>query len=521
MSARVITNEQLCELSEAHDQAISELANCMAVSRMWDQDFTLWQDDPTEVADRLGWLYVAVEDHSAHIRAYNQLADEIWNDGLRRVVLLGMGGSSLFPEVLRRSFTSPDGRPGLTVLDTTHPGAIARIGSGASLDDCLFVVASKSGTTIETTSQLDYFWEATGKDPKRFVVITDPETELAKLGTHRGFRRVIENRGDIGGRYSALSAFGLVPAALLGVDSTELLSRARAMAKATSTEVATAENPAVRLASLMVAGVRNGRDKMTLVLPEDIASFGLWIEQLVAESTGKHGVGVVPIVDEPLGDPSTYGNDRVFVAIGSGPHSRHLDALSKAGHPAIEFSHSDSFDIGGHVFLWEQATALAGALLELNPFDQPDVASAKAATSEVLEGAITSAVNEISLASLLDVLSAGDYLAIQAFVDPYDQRLMDELQRARVALRDRYKVATTLGIGPRFLHSTGQLHKGGPTTGVFIQVIDDNLDDLEIPGRPYNFSTLIKAQATGDLTTLTNRSLRAGRVRLSDLLALA
>ncbi len=526
MGETVIHDENLADLAHATDEAISELADLVAVPRMWDQDHTLWQDDPTEVADRLGWLGAATEDPSEHIAAFEALAAEAWADGLRRVVLLGMGGSSLFPEVLWRSFGARDGRFPLTVLDTTHPRTLARLGSGSALDDCLFVAASKSGTTIETTSQLAYFWEATGHDPERFAVITDPDSDLARLGTTRGFRRVIENRADIGGRYSALSAFGLLPAVLLGVDAAELMSRARAMAKFTSTEVPTSQNPAVRLAALMVAGVRNGRDKLTLVLPDDIASFGLWVEQLVAESTGKHGTGIIPIVDETLGEPTVYGTDRIFVCIGKGAHSQGLAALMQAGHPVMELAHRDTLDLGGHVLLWEQATALAGALLGLNPFDQPDVASAKAATNKVLESNSTPKINEVPLTVLLESLSPGDYLALQAFVDPSDSSLMADMQRARLVLRDRYKVATTLGIGPRFLHSTGQLHKGGPTTGVFIQVLDDevldhNLDSLPIPNKPYDFATLLQAQAAGDLAALADRNLRVGRISLAELLTLS
>ncbi|MBI3257813.1 MAG: glucose-6-phosphate isomerase [Actinobacteria bacterium] len=520
MSMTVIDNEQLGDLVHGVDEAIAELGDRLAVPRLWDRDYTLWQEDPTEVADRLGWLSAAVEDPSEHIADFEALAAEAWADGLRRVVLLGMGGSSLFPEVLWRSFGARDDRFPLTVLDTTHPGTIGRLGSGAALDDCLFLAASKSGTTIETTSQLAHFWDATGGDPKRFVVITDPGSDLARLGVSRGFRRVIENRADIGGRYSALSAFGLVPGALLGVDVGALMGRARSMAQATSTELPTSENPAVRLAALMVAGVRSGRDKLTLVLSDDISTFGLWVEQLVAESTGKHGSGVVPIVDEPLGEPNVYGNDRVFVAVGDGPHTLRLAALVKAGHPVIELAHRDALDLGGQVLLWEEATALAGALLGLNPFDQPDVASAKAATNKVLEERSASEIDEVPLSSLVESLRPGDYLALQAFVDLGDSSVMAELQRARLVLRDRCQVATTLGIGPRFLHSTGQLHKGGPATGVFVQVVDGDLPALRVPDKPYSFATLLQAQAAGDLATLADRGMRVGRVRLAELSAL-
>ncbi len=520
MGASVIADEHLGELGQGVDVAVAELGERLAVSRMWDQDHTLWQDDPTEVADRLGWLSAAVEDPTGQIATFEELCVEAHRDGLRRVVLLGMGGSSLFPEVLWRTFGARADRFPLTVLDTTHPGAIARVGTGSVLDDCLFVVASKSGTTIETMSQLAHFWDATGGDPGRFVVITDPGSDLAGLGASRGFRRVIENRSDIGGRYSALSCFGLVPGALLGVDLGELTARARSMAEATSIEVPTRENPAVRLAAAMVAGVRHGRDKLTLVLPDDIDSFGLWVEQLVAESTGKHGTGVVPIVDEPIGEPGVYGDDRLFVVIGAGAPGPLVQALVAAGHPVLELVHRDALDLGGQVLLWEEATALAGALLGLNPFDQPDVASAKVATTRVLEHASLPTVEAVEPAVLLDDLRPGDYLAIQAFVDPGDAAVMADLHQVRHALRDRFRVATTLGLGPRFLHSTGQLHKGGPRSGIFLQMVDDTLPNLPIPGKPYGFGALLQAQAAGDLATLADRSMRAGRVTLADLRAL-
>jgi transaldolase/glucose-6-phosphate isomerase len=512
----VIARERLGPVAAAAEGALKELSDADAVARMWAGDHTLWQDDPTEVADRLGWLPVVAE-MRRQVGELEAMAAEVAADGLRRVVLMGMGGSSLFPEVLWRSFGLHAGGLELQVLDTTDPAAIARVGSGTDLDHCLFVAASKSGGTIETRSQVAHFWEATGGDGARFVAITDPGTELATLARERGFRRVYENRPDIGGRYSALSYFGLVPGALIGVDLSGLLDQAAATAEATAAGIPAAGHPAARLGAALAAAVRQGRDKLTLMLPHEVGSFGLWLEQLVAESTGKGGTGIVPVADEPLGLVERYGDDRLFVSAGYRPG---LDELADAGHPVVELAYRRPLDLGGLVLLWEQAVALAGMLLGINPFDQPDVASAKVATERVLSEGLPG-VEPVPLGTLLDQVRPGDYLALQAFVDPGDHALVAGLQKARVVLRDRFRVATTFGIGPRFLHSTGQLHKGGPPSGVFVQVLGAGQQDVPIPGRPYGFSTLEQAQAAGDLLALGARGLRAGRVALEEVLRLA
>ena len=511
----MITGERLGPVAAAADAAVQELSDADAVARMWAGDHTLWQDDPTEVADRLGWLPVVAE-MRPRVGELESMAAEAAADGLRRAVLLGMGGSSLFPEVLWRTFGPRAGGLELHVLDTTDPAAIAGIGSGADLDDCLFVAASKSGVTIETRSQLAHFWELTGGDGSRFLAITDPETELATLGRERGFRRVYENRPDIGGRYSALSYFGMVPGALIGVDLAGLLGRAAAAAEVAGPATPVANHPAVRLGAAMAAATRQGRDKLTLVLPHEIGSFGLWLEQLVAESTGKAGTGMVPVADEPLGQVRSYGDDRLFVCTGYRPG---LDDLVEAGHPVMELAYQRPLDLGALVLLWEQAVALAGALLRINPFDQPDVASAKVATDRVLDEGFPD-IEPVPLDSLLEQVRPGDYVTLQAFVDPGDAELVAGLQKARVILRDRLRVATTFGVGPRFLHSTGQLHKGGPPSGVFVQVLGSDAQDVPIPGRPYGFSTLKQAQAAGDLLALGARGLRAGRVTLDEVLHL-
>jgi transaldolase / glucose-6-phosphate isomerase len=509
--SNVVSRARLGPVAAAVQEAVADLVERRALTRMWQGDHTLWQDDPSEVADRLGWLDVAGEmaDQVPDLEAF---AAEAAADGLGHAVLLGMGGSSLFPEVAWRTFGARSGRLDLRVLDTTDPAAIARVGEEVDLDTCLFVAASKSGTTLETTSQLAYFWERSGGRGANFVAITDPGTELAKLGHERGFRRVFENRPDIGGRYSALSYFGLVPAALLGADLAGLLERGATLADPDSAG-AGADHPAVRLGAALGAAALAGRDKLTLVLPGEIAFFGLWLEQLVAESTGKEGTGIVPVAGELLGRPRDYGDDRLFVAIGYRPT---LDDLAAAGHPVVELAYRGPLDLGAQVTLWEQAVALAGAVLGINPFDQPDVAAAKAATGLVLDQGLP-AIDPVPLASLLDQLAPGDYLAIQAYVDPGDDDLLRRLQASRTALRDRHRVATTLGIGPRYLHSTGQLHKGGPPSGVFVQVVGDDAADLAIPGAAYGFSTLKQAQAAGDLRSLHDRGLRAGRVALTEL----
>jgi transaldolase / glucose-6-phosphate isomerase len=421
-----------------------------------------------------------------------------------------MGGSSLAPEVFRRSWSGH--RMTLHVLDSTHPEVVKAATEAIDLDKTLFVISSKSGGTIETLSQFKYFHELQS-DGAHYAAVTDPGSGLAELGRRHGFRRVFENDPDIGGRYSALSLFGVVPGLLAGVDVPGLLTSANAMAERLRT--APAANPAARLAATMAAGVRNGRDKLTIVVPDEFAVFGLWVEQLVAESTGKDGTGILPVVGEPLGNPDAYGDDRVFVGLGD---VAGLDALARAGHPVVVLPFGGEFaEIGGQVLQWELATALAGALLDIQPFDQPDVAAAKAATAEVLAGGPPD-LPTTSLDEVLAQVQPGDYLAIQAFIDPGSPAVAG-LEAARGALRDRLKVATTFGLGPRFLHSTGQLHKGGPPTGVFLQVVTDTDTDVPIPGEGYGFGTLVRAQADGDMVTLADRKRRAGRVPIDELLS--
>ncbi|HXJ64732.1 MAG TPA: glucose-6-phosphate isomerase, partial [Actinomycetota bacterium] len=436
-------------------------------------------------------------------------------DGLTTAVLLGMGGSSLAPEVFAKTFGQADGHLRLIVLDTTHPVTVQRVTSELDLDHTLFVVASKSGTTTETLSHFAHFWSLKSNG-SQFVAITDPGTPLEQLAAGHSFRATFKNPDDIGGRYSALSYFGLVPAALTGVDLHGLLDRAEEMECANDGCVATADAPAALLGAVMGEGALAGRDKLTLFLAPEIASFGNWVEQLIAESTGKEGKGIVPIVGEDIGAPDAYGQDRVFVSIGEVDG---LDALAAAGHPVVRLRYDSPLQIGGEFFRWEMATAIAGHILGINAFDQPNVAEAKAATKEILASGPGDGAGFDDLGALVGEAKAGDYVAIMAYLDRTDVT-EETLHRARMALRDRLHVATTLGFGPRFLHSTGQLHKGGPNSGVFVQVVDPSRDaDLEIPGEPYTFGTLIDAQSLGDLRSLRAHDRRVARVTLEQLVS--
>lgn len=503
--------DHLGPLADPAAAVTAELEERQAVRRLFEGDHTLWRDDPTEIADRLGWIPVVAEmlDQLDDLRRRcSELAD-----GLDHVLVMGMGGSSLFPEVLAQTFGATASGLQLHVLDTTDPAAIARIAATCTPERTLHLASSKSGSTIETRSHLEWAW-ARAAGSGTFAVITDPGSELGALARARGFADVFENRPDIGGRYSALSLFGIVPALLAGVDADALLRGGLDGLDECGPHVPTSQNPALGLAAVLAAGVRTGRDKATFVLPPAVASVGLWLEQLVAESLGKDGTGVVPIVGEPLGPVEVYGQDRTFVA-----DPLHVDALAPlaaAGHPMTLLpAAADPRALGRLVVLSELATALAGAAIGVQPFDQPDVGAAKAATDEVLaEGGVT--VPETSLAEVLAQLRPGDHLALQAFVDPGGPHAA-LLEAARVALRDEHRVATSLGFGPRYLHSTGQLHKGGPRAIVCVQVVSPDPEDIPIPGRDLTFGALKQAQAAGDLRTLQERGIRAARVPLSEL----
>lgn len=516
-------------LAEPARAVAADLVGRRAVHRTFAADHTLWRDDPTELADRLGWIPV-VDEVTAALPGLRERAAELCRPApVDHVLVMGMGGSSLFPEVLAQTFGRREGHPHLHVLDSTDPAAVARVSAACPPERTLHVASSKSGSTIETRSHLEWAWARSG-DPARFAVVTDPGSELAALAHARGFAEVFENRPDIGGRYSALSLFGVVPALLAGVDVDALLAGARAALVGCGPEADPADNPALALAAALAAGVGAGRDKATFVLDPSVASFGLWLEQLVAESLGKDGTGVVPVVGEPLG-PGGYGQDRLLVVgcePGDVPHDAPEAAaasvaataawLVAAGQPCTWLPvRAGARSLGHAVVVAELATAWAGAAIGVQPFDQPDVAAAKAATAEVLaQGGVE--VPETDLDEVLGQVRPGDHLALQAFVDP-DGPVATELQAVRTRLRDELRVAVTLGFGPRYLHSTGQLHKGGPPAVVCVQVSPPDADEIPIPGRSFGFGHLKQAQAAGDLRTLQARGIRAARVPCGALLA--
>ncbi len=501
--------------------------------RIWARDATLWSaawpgGPAPELADRLGWLALP-DTMQGQIADLEDFAREIAGAGVRHVALLGMGGSSMAPEVFGRTFGAAPGAPGLIVLDSTHPAAVRRVESQMDLGRTLFVVSSKSGTTPETLSFLRYFWSRVAqKDARpgqRFVAITDPGTPLERLAQERGFRRVFLGPPDVGGRYSALSVFGLVPAALLGVDLRRLLARARRMAADCGPSSPAPRSPGLVLGAVLGENAMAGRDKLTLLASRSLAGLPAWIEQLVAESTGKDGKGIVPIADEPLAAPLRYGADRVFayVRLADDPaEDLHAlaSALEAAGHPVFHLGLAEKADLGAEFFRWEMAVAAAGAALGIHPFNQPDVQLAKDMAREAMarraaaDGRTADLdVPDAATGDWATWLRPGDYLGLQVYLAP-DETTTALLAEIRRAVADRYGVATTLGYGPRFLHSTGQLHKGGPQSGVFVQIVDDPADDLEIPEEGYTFGELIRAQAMGDLRALAQRGRRVARMNV-------
>jgi transaldolase / glucose-6-phosphate isomerase len=498
------------DLPAALEQAVAgrlrRAADDSVVHRIWRRDGTLWAPAGTpEVTNRLGWLDIAEKmlDHADGLVAF---ADDVRAAGYTDAVLCGMGGSSLGPEVFRRSWPNPAMQ--LHVLDSTHPDQIQSVIDAIDLDRTLFIVSSKSGGTIEPNSQFKLF-HSMQPDGAHYVAVTDPGTSLGTLAREHGFRHVFENDPDIGGRYSALSYFGLVPAALIGVDIHAVLEAAQvAVHNCQGTE----GNSGLWLGIALGELARHGRDKLTFVVDPPLDAFGLWVEQLVAESTGKLGRGILPVADEPLVEPGAYGMDRVFLHIAAGHegNAEHVAALRQAGHPTITLHAEGPADLGRIDFSTEFATAVAGWVLEINPFDQPNVQEAKDNTNRVLsEGAPD--LDRGSLDELLAGIEPPHYVAIMGYL-PYSADTDAAVARLRARIVEEHGVATTFGYGPRFLHSTGQLHKGGPPNGAFVQIVDDPATDIEIPGEPYTFGTLIRAQADGDLQTLRAHGLQAVRV---------
>ena len=487
----------------------------------------------TKIANRLGWLD-SPQLMARSIERLTSFSAGVRSAGFTDIVLLGMGGSSLAPEVLRAIVGVATGWPRFHMLDSTDPAAVRAAATTPSTT--LYILASKSGGTIEPNSLAAHFratLEGAGirQWADHFIAITDEGTDLAKRARAEHFRDVFINPSDIGGRYSALSFFGMVPSALMGQDIATLISGGVSMVDAALASSPAIDNPAVALGLVMATAAKAGRDKLTLVLPDAFASFGLWVEQLVAESTGKNGTGIVPVAGEPLGKPSAYGNDRLYVNAGA-------NASSLPG-PMVRIDWTDPQALGAEFVRWEVATAIAGALLDINPFDEPNVQQAKDATNGLLDAfkskgalpstspdsriaggielrasrAAKSALGSRDATALLALLNEGDYFAQLVYVSPASE-LLPEFERLRVFARDRARVATTLGVGPRYLHSTGQLHKGGPNTGVFLLVTTGVTGDVDVPGQPYTFATLERAQALGDFASLDAANRRAIHVHL-------
>jgi transaldolase / glucose-6-phosphate isomerase len=535
--------------------ALAEARRDNVVQRIWNKDASLWKTDSAHqniIRNSLGWLNVAGEmsDVTNDLTAF---ADEMRGPGgFKHIMLCGMGGSSLCPEVISQTFRQQSGYPKLLVLDSTDPDVLTSFKKQIDVEHCLFVIASKSGTTTEPLVFYKYWYNEVAQlsqNPgESFVAITDPGTRMVEMATADNFRRIFLNRPDIGGRYSALSYFGMVPAALMGVDINKLLSRAKEMMRSCSGESPVESDPGALLGAILGECAKAGRDKLTIVTDQRIAGLGLWIEQLIAESTGKEGKGILPVNGEPLGPPSVYTDDRVFVSIAvgesDGETERALKALEDAGHPVVYRRLKDFYDLGEEFFLWEFATAFAGWRLSINPFDQPNVQESKDATKELLEyfnthrklqeqevlvgdGVLTVYADDQTRAvlpstSVLEALRAHlarvkrrDYIALLDYIEETPE-IEGAIQTIRTHLRDVTKCATTTGYGPRFLHSTGQLHKGGPDTGVFIQLTAPDKLDLPVPGEPYTFSILKQAQALGDFRSLSSRGRRAIRVDLGE-----
>jgi len=541
-----------CDLgsyAEITAQALAALHRERIMARIWDRDYTVWKSSPTGIADRLGWLDCP-ETMPDRLGEIASCVAAIRQDGYTDVALLGMGGSSLAPETFRHIFGVRPGCPELAILDTTDPGAVLACTRRLDLARSLFIVATKSGGTVETFSLMKYFYNqaraALGQDEagRHFVAITDPGSGIAAWAERLHFRHIFLNDPSIGGRYSALSCFGLVPAALTGMD-VELLLAEAAQAAAGSregTKGAAAPAAAAKISDAAFWGTalgelaRAGRDKATFFFSPPLESFGAWLEQLLAESTGKEGRGIVPVIGEPPGTPESYGDDRVFIAIARGenhPQGELLSALQQAGHPVLKITLADPYDLGGQIFSWEMATAVAGWRLGINPFDQPDVEAAKILAREMIaayretgqfpveQPSWSFAQGDIygeqpSLADFLAQGKAGDYVALQAYVtsNPATDRALAGLRRK---IRDRWRLATTAGYGPRYLHSTGQLHKGDGGGGLCIQFTAGDAEDISIPDEPgqeassLTFGALKAAQARGDCRALRDRGRRVIR----------
>ena len=543
------------QLKSAFDEEMEIWRKEGRIRRLWAGDKTLWTG--TDEAKWLGWLHI-IDDELKDVERLQRFADGIKQRGFSDLVLLGMGGSSLGPEVLACTFGRQSGWPRFHMLDSTDPAQIHAIEKAIDLDKTLFIVSSKSGSTLEPNIFMDYFFDRVssvrGKDKagQHFVAVTDPGSSLERRAKELHFADIFLGIGSIGGRYSVLSKFGLVPAAAIGIDVKRFLQTTQLMETTCGADVPPAENPGVQLGIAMgIAGARFGRDKVTIIASPGIADLGAWLEQLLAESTGKHGRGLIPLADEPLTTPSYYGNDRFFAYLeldgGGDPSQRHaVEGLEKAGHPVVRIKMKDKWHLGQEFFRWEIATAVAGAVIGINPFDQPDVEASKEKTRALMqeyeklhrlpEQAPIFRENGVALyadprnaselgrhntlsgylKSHFERAHAGDYVALLAYIER-DKSHTKALTGIRVQVRDHTRAATCLGFGPRFQHSTGQAYKGGPNSGVFLQITCDDSNDIEVPGHSYSFGVVKAAQASGDFDVLVERGRRALRVHLKKI----
>jgi len=541
-------------LSAAVKATTAEWQSGGKMQRLWQRDATLWTG--SDEANWLGWLDIVDEQIAQHDQL-SKFAKEVQQRGFQHVLLLGMGGSSLCPEVLRITFGRSTHFPNLHVLDSTDPGQVKAFEHQIDIPRTLFIVSSKSGSTLEPNIFKQYFFERTKqavgvtKVGSHFIAITDPGSKMQQVAESDRFLHVFFGRPSIGGRYSALSNFGMVPAAAMGLDTKRFLERAAGMAQACAPSVAVAENPGAVLGIILGTAANAGRDKATLITSPGIADLGAWLEQLIAESTGKIGKGIIPVDREHLGPPDVYGNDRVFVYVrlesgADADQEAGIAALEQAGHPVVTITMPDIYDLGAEFFRWEISTAVAGSILGINPFNQPDVEASKVATRNLTSEyektgslpaekpvfedagvklftddknatALAKTVSDRSLAGYLKAhlarIKAGDYFAVLGYVQMNAEN-EQSLQAVRHAVRNKKRVATCLGFGPRFLHSTGQAYKGGPNSGVFLQVTCDDSVALPVPGQKYTFGIVKAAQARGDFQVLAERGRRALRVHL-------
>ncbi len=545
-------------LATAVKTAIGDWQSGNKMQRLWQHDASLWTGD--DEAKWLGWLDV-VEEQIANPVELRNFAKEVWSAGFKDILLLGMGGSSLCPEVLRMTYGKIAGYPDLHVLDSTDPAQVKAFENKIDIGRTLFIVSSKSGSTLEPNIFKQYFFERTkqvvgaDKAGSHFVAITDPGSKMQQVAEGDRFRHIFFGKPSIGGRYSALSHFGMVPAAAIGVDTKKFLDRAQEMVRACGPSASVEANPGAVLGIILGTAARSGRDKVTIITSPDIADLGAWLEQLMAESTGKVGKGIIPVDREELAAPEVYCHDRVFAYI----HTKHatdvrqdakVAALEAAGHAVLRIAMSDIYDLGAEFFCWEIATAVAGSIIGINAFNQPDVEASKIATRNLTsayektgslpaeqpvvgEDGIKLFTDEKNAAELaraaggdkslagylkahLDRIGAGDYFALLGFIQMNEEH-EKKLQAIRHSVRDKKHVATCLGFGPRFLHSTGQAYKGGPNSGVFLQITCDDTVELPVPGQKYTFGVVKAAQARGDFQVLVERGRRALRVHLHDV----